>query len=89
MTSAKFDFQQLFKVLTFLLLSTVAYWVYIVYLWYNEAHKNKPEYLQDYPVFSELILFPFCSSFALFAIKHQILNVERPILTMVGKDQNN
>ena len=88
MTSAKFNFQKLFKLLTFILLSTVAYWVYVVYMWYHEAHKTKPDYLDDYPVFSEIILFPFCSAFALFAFKHQILNVARPILSIVGKDKN-
>lgn len=84
----KFDFQRLFKLVTYLILTGISYWVYVVYQIYHVAHKTKPESLKDYPVFSEIFWIPLCTMFALFVVKYQIQNVAKPVLLLVGKDRN-
>jgi len=59
-----------------------------VYQVYFEQHKLKPDTLKDMPTFTRIYWVPICSAFCLFACKKQIANAAKPIIHLVGKDQN-
>ena len=40
------------------------------------------------PVFSKVFWVPLSSAFGLFALKKQVKNIAKPILMIIGKDQN-
>lgn len=81
---------KVFRLMTFLIVALMAYYLYLVVQIYNYMQKNKGVTHQtlDYPEFSKIFWVPIVSAFALYCFKRQIVNVSVPYFKIVCKDQH-
>ena len=78
----------LFRITTFALLITLAYFITLVYQVYFEQQKTKPAHLVDLPVFSEIWWVPVLSAAVLFFTRSKVPVLVRPVFNIYGKDKN-